>query len=133
MNHPSLRTRFLSHGRLAVVFLGLFAVVGCATTYTGDALDRARKSQPIEDREELQTTLGVSAERLAAIVTGPDGRDQVIDDLASEPEATQFICVSFGCACFGDADCNLMFTTVCADPGTNGSCSGEPPVCVCHP
>lgn len=103
------------------------------TVDTRKALMRVRETASITERQELQARLRISRERANAITTGARGKQRVLDFLAPSGGDTAYICTSGGCACFGDFDCNLMFTQVCADPSTDGSCSGEPPVCVCHP
>jgi hypothetical protein len=103
------------------------------TVNTRKALKRVRETAALTERQKLRTRLRISPERAKVITTGARGRQKVLDFLAPGVGDTGYICTSAGCACFGDVDCNLMFTQVCSDPSTDGSCSGEPPVCTCHP
>jgi len=95
-------------------------------------LGAARISQFIASPMELEERLGISRYRADAIFIGPEGKENVIDFFAtSDPGGTRIICIGAKCACYGDEDCNKMFTTICADPATNGSCVGQ--ICTCTP
>lgn len=120
---------------LTLTIMLSLSALGCATN-AGRALKQVRKADPLTDREGLQARLGVSTDRLATIVTGPEGKSDTIDVISASVD-TRFVCVPGGnlCFCVGDADCNLMFTADCADPATGGTCVGEFPneICTCHP
>lgn len=95
-------------------------------------LAAARISRHIANTKKLQERFGLTRERAAAIIIGQAGKANVIDVfVTSDPGDTRYICILTVCACFGDDDCNFMFTTVCADPDTNGSCTGD--ICTCTP
>lgn len=102
-------------------------------TDEGGALEAVRQAVPITDVRALRTRLAIPAERAGAIVIGEPARDRLIRFLSSTADETGYECKAEGCSCFGDADCNRMFSQVCSDPATNGVCTGEPPVCTCHP
>lgn len=99
----------------------------------GDILARVRQSPTISSRQTLQTTLKISSNRAEAIFIGDKGKKNVIGFLAANGGGGRlgYTCDSHGCSCHGDDDCNLMFTQVCKNPSTNGSCTGE--VCTCTP
>lgn len=112
----------------------LLLITGCIKpTKTDEALKRVRERAPIGNHQELQSRLRLPAERLGVITIGETGKTKVSLFLLDNSGGTGYECKAAGCACFGDEDCNRMFTQVCADPATDGSCSGEPPVCTCHP
>jgi hypothetical protein len=116
---------------LAFLVTGPF---GCVSEQENNTLERVRNAPPITDRESLGTRLRLPSDRLAVIITGEEGKDRLIEFLsAGETDELGYTCTSAGCVCVGDDDCNLMFTQVCSATSTNGVCSGEPPICVCHP
>ena len=51
--------------------------------------------------------------------------------LQSEPEATAFTCIGNMCVCFGDNDCNDMFTSNVCSPATEDAvCVDDNCICV---
>jgi hypothetical protein len=109
-----------------------------AQTYHEDPERYVGESNPVEDSARLSERLNISDGRAQFIIVGERGREnvrayiQLIDDFTlPEPGRFEYNCTTHGCSCHGDDDCNLMFTQVCADPSTNGSCTGE--VCTCTP
>ncbi len=96
--------------------------------------DYARKSEPVKSKKVLQSRFGISAKRAQTIFVGKKGKAKVgkrLGLIAGDSGVSEYTCTPHGCSCHGDDDCNLMFTQVCADPDTNGSCTGD--VCVCTP
>ena len=70
--------------------------------------------------------LHLPRERVAAISTGRlDGR------LVARTAGNGFICGATSCVCFGDDDCNNMYSTVCRNPSTGGSCNTTTPFTIC--
>lgn len=94
-------------------------------------IEYASDSNPIKNKKALQSRLGISKERAQAIIVGKKGKKRVNKFLANDVGRAEFKCTSHGCSCHGDDDCNLMFTTVCSDTASNGSCTGD--VCTCTP
>src|SRR4051794_3112410 len=93
------------------------------------AADRlSNEGRPVTDRAALAARLKLDPKRFAVINTG--GR-------ISRPTAAAFDFGSnckFGhCECFGDRECNEMFSGICASPSTDGSCEsvGDETICTC--
>ena len=101
--------------------------LGCATT----DLKRVRESEPVGSHQELQSRLSLPEGRVEAIVVGEEGKARLTEFFAGNAGQTGYECSVNACWCSGDADCNRMFTDVCRSPTTNGSCTGEPPICSC--
>lgn len=90
-------------------------------------------SRPIENTDALLKTLRLPPDRAAAITVGPEARQAIAERL--RPQRLDFICIGGACVCAGDPDCNDMFSGVCRDPGTNGSCTdfNGTVICYCTP
>ena len=77
-------------------------------------------------------------DRLEFVKKGPEAIVQIaaLHKSGAFAEATMrngFWCSDGACICAGNSDCNHMFSTVCRDPATGGSCfhTGSMPICVC--
>ncbi|MGI9352738.1 MAG: hypothetical protein ACR2O3_14330 [Rhizobiaceae bacterium] len=82
--------------------------------------------------------LGLSKSQAANISIGIEGRTAVRSQLkrsgvlAADVEKQKYVCNASACFCYGDNDCNNMFTSNVCSSGS-GSCTGEPPICTCSP
>jgi hypothetical protein len=93
-----------------------------------EALDSA---VPFEVHGTLATRLGITPMRAQAITIGPQALGNIQQGI---PASLDFHCGGGVCVCSGDRDCNDMFSTICRDPGTDGSCTdlgGGRVVCTC--
>lgn len=92
------------------------------------------------DTADVDTPALVTAlpqDRASLVSTGAQAKTNVQSLIQSgafvgATKVNEFWCSDGECICFGDDDCNDMFSTVCSDPGTGGSCIGNTPVCVCR-
>ncbi|HYE29082.1 MAG TPA: hypothetical protein VEA61_12740 [Allosphingosinicella sp.] len=88
----------------------------------------SRGARPVTDRAALAARLKLDPKRFAAIKTGGPISGQMTASFNPGSDC------KFGhCTCYGDSDCNEMFTGICRNPSTDGSCeehSGET-VCTC--
>lgn len=88
----------------------------------------ASETRPVTDREALAARLKLSPERFSVIKTGAQvsGPMTVAFDSSTN-------CKFGHCTCVGDAECNDMFSTICASPSTDGSCevAGSDTICTC--
>lgn len=125
-----MRNSFLS--TLIIVSLGI-GIMGCVSNKSDSKLQHARESAPIDNHQVLGAVLKIPNNKLSSIIVGDKAKANVTDFLSGNSGGSAYECKAAGCSCFGDEDCNRMFTQVCSDPATNGSCTGEPPVCTCQP
>jgi hypothetical protein len=118
---------------IALLFTALLAALPSqARDRPAIQLEVARSAPEVREINVLMNKLKLPRARAEAIIVGAAGKENVIKDLAAVRLGdSEFNCTSHGCSCHGIDDCNLMFTTVCSAPSTNGSCTGE--VCVCTP
>jgi len=92
---------------------------------------QTRTSKPITSKKDLRARFDLSKKRAATISIGKKGKANVRRFVSNDNHETGYECSPNGCSCHGDLDCNLMFTQVCSDPSTGGSCTGN--VCTCTP
>jgi hypothetical protein len=89
-----------------------------------------QSSVPIKDMADLESRLKLSKRRLQSInIGGP------INTIGTSSSRMGFFCSGAKCICIGDSDCNDLFSGVCNDPRTGGSCrvTGRVVVCTCNP
>jgi hypothetical protein len=118
-------------GLMCILQVPAYAEEGQRHFASKSLIEYARKSKPVKNKEVLQSRLRIPARRAQTIFVGSRGKERVNRFLANDSGETGYKCTSHGCSCHGDGDCNLMFTQVCADPATNGACTGN--VCTCTP
>ncbi|MGZ8286822.1 MAG: hypothetical protein ACXW27_13360 [Allosphingosinicella sp.] len=79
-----------------------------------------RESSPVTDRQSLARRLKIDPARVQAF-TDPTGGSRSVF------QQTVPICTPDGfCECEGDLECNGLFSSVCRDPSTGGSCTNLP-------
>jgi len=124
-----------TNARFVTAILAISLAQGCASSeerVMDDLRRSVETSSPIENRDELAKMLSIPATRVEAITIGADAKSRLLGQLTGA--TLGYICTEAACTCSGDADCNDMYSTVCNDPGTDGSCvetSGGRVTCTC--
>lgn len=148
----------LSNQKFAIIFIVLAALLGCFLAFSTPSVasgqspatlsmsrndvdtDQAKlsatvkrawkSSTPVRDIAELESRLKLPKQRLKSIgITGPLG------EIGSAASRMGYWCSGDSCICIGDSDCNDLFSGVCRNPSTGGSCrvTGRVVVCTCNP
>lgn len=93
-----------------------------------------KDSKAIENHDSLVRTLKIPKVRASSINIGQPGLDAIRRSF-SGPFTNSYMCRVASCSCTGDTECNKMFSGVCRDPRSGGSCtgSGSSTVCTCNP
>ena len=98
--------------------------------YAAAAEKALASATPLTDQAQLATRLNLSPERIRSF-----------QNTSARPNVGGTLRLSYDCVendyciCYGDADCNDMFSGPCRDPSTGGRCytNGDRVICTCIP
>ena len=86
-----------------------------------------KSARPVTTRSELRRHLSLPSARLNSIGVGS------LPATTAVASRNGFWCSGGSCICFGDGDCNDMYSSVCRSPSTGGMCRiiGSSVICTC--